>query len=251
MSNHLILKPSMAFQSLIQSYHFTHWQRANGQYLAGSPISRIRYEYEFHGAQLRRDLFFVSGGEANVSGQMIREMIPAQDHLIFVLADRPGLVTAYMALDFSYLAPPSYLMAYQLEAAPTVDPNSTEGVVAMVTDIASIKTIGGADLPFPEDLTDTRLRHYIAAYRGQSAAYVRAARIEHDSLWVSHLFTAYDYRRKGLATALMSQLMIDAATSGERFLVLLASEAAHQLYRRLGFQDLLPVLNFVTPAATV
>lgn len=242
-------EPDKGFRALMQSYLTTQRQLAHGQYMAGETVSRIRYEYNFQSRRTRRDLFFVQAGEAESAIRRIGELDPAEDHLIFVLVDRPGLIMSYMALGCSYLAPPSFLMGHQLDEVTDPGPDLPEGVVTLASELSLIRSIEGVAPPFPEDLEDDRLRHYVASYQGQPAAYVRAARLSPQVSWASHLYTANDHRGNGLATALMSQLMADCARAGDRVVLLLASEKAHQLYRRLGFQDLLPVLNFVLPTA--
>ncbi len=73
----------------------------------------------------------------------------------------------------------------------------------------------------------------------------RVARLEAGVSWVSHVYTAPAVRGKGLASSVMTHVLAQQKEAGDEFSLLMATPEAHNLYRRLGYIDLAPVLNFV------
>ena len=108
-----------------------------------------------------------------------------------------------------------------------------------------LNTIDGADLTLAEDVYDPSLVFYYALVDQRPVAMARVGRKKPGAGWVSHVYTAPDYRGRRLASALMSRVLAEQVVAGDRLSLLLATENAHAIYRRLGYLDVAPVLNFV------
>lgn len=234
-----------AFEALVSSYLVNDWQRTHGIRQSLGSLDWIRYSYEEADRRRLADMFFVADLEPATAISRIRGQDPADNHLILTLGTRQSLVTEYMVEGCSYLAPPSYLMARHLDKLPS-RPSSYEITrLSSAGQTSIVETIEGAEPVSPADLEDPALSHYVAVIDGRAAAIARRSRLEPGISWISHVYTAAPFRSRGLATSLMSRLMYDSRESGERLILLLATEEAHSLYQKLGFLDLAAVLNFI------
>ncbi|GCE45843.1 hypothetical protein KTH_07120 [Thermosporothrix hazakensis] len=89
-----------------------------------------------------------------------------------------------------------------------------------------------------------RLTHYRVLIEGKSVASARSSITPHSSLCVDEVYTDPAFRRRGLASILIQQLLYDASLSGIHTSVLLASEMGKPLYLKLGYRALATALIF-------
>jgi GNAT superfamily N-acetyltransferase len=92
----------------------------------------------------------------------------------------------------------------------------------------------------PEHFTAHRplARMYYATVDGQAVAAVTSVQPRKDASWVHNLRTRPEYRRRGVATALMRYMLADDAGHGVKHSLLLASHAGALLYPSLGYQQI-------------
>jgi GNAT superfamily N-acetyltransferase len=88
------------------------------------------------------------------------------------------------------------------------------------------------------------LRLYRADAGGSPVGWVRSIDGGEGARWVSNLFVQPEYRRKGLATALMNRMLADDAALGYAWSVLLATHAGAALYPSLGYEQIGTLLLF-------
>lgn len=248
-----------AFESLIGSYLLTERQRQIGRKMVLGPVICVHYDYgrpgqagqvQFGpdgpgaGRHYQADVFFVGHVSPKEAVAHIRAYGPAAEHQIFVLGYKSGLVSSYLSLDCAAFTPVHTLMARALAEVPAGPPGAEIGRATTAAECQWLNTIPGMDPVPTEDLVDPHVRYYYGVVDDQAVAAVRRADLTPFISWVSHLYTAPDFRRRGLATALMRQLLRDSAAIGRRWSMLLATPQAVGLYRRLGYRDLAPVLSF-------
>lgn len=241
---------NLAYEALISSYLLTGRQRQMGQRLELGPITCIHFDYEWEGQRRSADNFFIWGAPAGEVASIIAEYGPAEDHLLFVVVNRPDLVNEYMLAGYSALSPGNYLMAHSLVAIPqrplplehSIHLASTAGETML------LNVIEGAEFVLMEDVLDPNLQYYYCMGGSQPVALARNGRIGPQLSWISHVYTKPGSRGHGLASILMSQILNDCRDRGDRFSLLLATEPAFGLYQRLGYEDLAPVLNFHLPS---
>lgn len=82
---------------------------------------------------------------------------------------------------------------------------------------------------------DSDLRLYAAFDGTRAVGWVRSIRADAGASWVSNMYIVEEYRRRGLATALMTEMMADDAHHGLEWSVLLASNAGARLYPTIGY----------------
>jgi len=93
-------------------------------------------------------------------------------------------------------------------------------------------------LPTHLGLDNAPLRQYVALEDGEPVAWVRSIEAGEAFRWVSNLYVEPDYRRRGLASALMNAMLADDRRLGATHSVLLASNAGSQLYPTLGYEQI-------------
>lgn len=220
-----------------------------GRRLELGPITCIHYEYEWEGQRRTADNFFIWGVPPKEVEAIIAEYHPTGDNQLFVVSDSPGLVNEYMFAGFSALTPGNFLMINSLDEIPQslIPADHSIHLASTAGETMLLNVLEGADLVPMEDVLDPNLQFYYCLRGSQPVAMARNGRIGPDLSWISHVYTKPECRGQGLATILMSRIMSDCRVTGDRFSMLLATEPAHRLYRRLGYQDLAPVLNFQLP----
>ncbi len=234
----------LAYESLTRSYLLSKWQRKIGFLRHSGPLIHVRYEYMREGQAHRTDNFFAYQAPPDDVIAAVNACHPSADHQLFVIADQPGLVMAYMASGCSAHTPGHYLMAHPLTDIPTGLAREETRRATSAEEAQSLNEIEGADLVLAEDIVDPDLDYYYCLEEGRPAALARNARMRPGYSWVSHVYTEPRRRGRGLATALMLHIMANCRQDGDHFSLLLATEQAHGLYQRLGYQDLAPVINF-------
>lgn len=85
--------------------------------------------------------------------------------------------------------------------------------------------------------TPPKIRQYVAKIEGACVGWVSSIAVD-EATWCSNLYVHPDYRRQGLATALMSRMLLDDRDHGFASSVLLASHAGAKLYPQLGYRQI-------------
>ncbi len=91
----------------------------------------------------------------------------------------------------------------------------------------------------PEHLgsDDAPIRGYLVADEGKPVGWVRSVRSAGE-MYVSNMYVLPEYRRKGIARALMTRLLLDDRRLGASHSVLLASLSGSKLYPLLGYEQI-------------
>ncbi|HMO57360.1 MAG TPA: GNAT family N-acetyltransferase [Roseiflexaceae bacterium] len=166
-------------------------------------------------------------------------------HYLTVLEDRPGLREAYQNAGYR-LVDTEALMACNLSAVPPPIPDHAVTVVQTQAeaDWYNSNDPQGIHWIMPDNLADPRMRHYAIVADGQIRARGRNLRLDAHHSYVSRVFVAEAHRGRGLARALMLQLLNDDMAGGIHWSVLTASRMGIPLYTRLGYQTFAMILNF-------
>ncbi|MBM7844383.1 GNAT family N-acetyltransferase [Herpetosiphon giganteus] len=176
---------------------------------------------------------------------LLADYQPSVDHRI-TLVDRPTSEhAAYHAAGYRHSAS-EVLLARSLNNLPAPDPRYA---VAQATTIADMEWLNTHDPAKRAWLTVTRLleprlRHSFIRLDAEVVARVRVCQVDPAHSYVTNLYTAPNYRRRGIAQALMIAVLQQAAALGECWSVLIASEAGLPLYQKLGYQPLATLTVF-------
>jgi GNAT superfamily N-acetyltransferase len=96
-----------------------------------------------------------------------------------------------------------------------------------------------------EELGHPRLRHYFVEMDGECVGQAKAILPPVAAVVVEPLGVKEEYRRRGIATALMNRLHADAVRDGAERSVIIASPMGVPLYMRLGYEVVACIRKFV------
>ena len=90
----------------------------------------------------------------------------------------------------------------------------------------------------PEHLAkDSPLRQYVALVDDKPVGWVRSIDVE-QATWCSDMYVMPEFRRRGIARAMMAQMLRDDRAHGSKLAVLTASHAGAKLYPIVGYKQI-------------
>lgn len=85
--------------------------------------------------------------------------------------------------------------------------------------------------------SDTELRQYVAEVNGELVGWVRSI-VTGSATWCSNMFVKPEFRRRGIARAMLSRMLCDDRDCGAQTAVLLASHTGALLYPVVGYRQI-------------
>lgn len=162
----------------------------------------------------------------------------ATDHRI-TLVDRPASEhAAYGAAGYRHSSN-EVLLVRSLSDLPSLDQRYSVDQAKTISEMQWLNSNDPANRAWISEtrLHEPGLRHSFIALDQRVVARVRTCRIDAEHSYVMNLYTAPEYRRRGIARALMIHVLHEAAAHGEQWSVLVASEAGLPLYQALGYEQ--------------
>jgi len=136
------------------------------------------------------------------------------------------------------------LMIHTLEQIPVFD---SPAVIERVTTAEAADRLTKATRSrqiLPEHFAPgALLRQYIAQIDGELVGWVRSIRVDKGT-WYSNMYVRPDFRRRGIARAMLSRMLLDDRDAGAQRAVLLASHTGAKLYPAVGYQQIGTLLLF-------
>jgi GNAT superfamily N-acetyltransferase len=90
---------------------------------------------------------------------------------------------------------------------------------------------------------DSALRQYVALVGGELVGWVKSIDAG-DATWCSNMYVKEDFRRRGIARAMLSRMLRDDRAAGAKAAVLLASHTGAKLYPVVGYEQIGTLLMF-------
>lgn len=151
---------------------------------------------------------------------------------------------AYRALGYRLSTTEPFMVHPLLEIPKFEAPVAIERVVtAEVAD--RLTKAARARQMLPRHLKgDDTLRQYVALDGGEPVGWVRSITVG-DATWCSNMYVKPEYRRQGIARALLSRMLRVDRDAGARMAVLLASHTGALLYPGIGYELIGTVVRFV------
>ena len=240
------MKLDEIFPLWLQSFLFTERQREVGSLRDVGGVPCVRYDFVWQGEKVLSDNFFIRGRTPHTIIPLIHASSPAPDHILRVVEDQPGLRAAYENLGYRVDFVET-LMARPLTHLPLTDKRHEVMQVRGREQTHLVNTIDSPDdiAARPDDLDNPAIRFYIIRRDGHTVCRARSATMNEAITWVSHVFTLETQRRRGMAQAVMTQLLWDDAAAGHTYNTLLATQDGYPLYQHLGYQDIATIINLV------
>ena len=143
-------------------------------------------------------------------------------------SDQP-LRAGFKALNYR-LGGTEPVMVHELKRIPRFD-SPVEIVRVTTKDLAErVNKAAGARQILPEHLEkDSSLRQYVALVDDKPVGWVRSIDVE-QATWCADMYVVPEFRRRGIARAMMAQMLRDDRANGSKLAVLTASHAGAKLY---------------------
>ena len=157
-------------------------------------------------------------------------------------SDQP-LREGFKALNYR-LGKTEPVMVHELKRIPRFDNPvnitrvATEDLAERVNKAARFRQI------LPEHLgKDSPLRQYAALVEDRPVGWVRSIDVE-QATWCADMYVVPEFRRRGIARAMMAQMLRDDRTHGSKLAVLTASHAGAKLYPLVGYRQIATLMLY-------
>lgn len=210
-------------------------------YVEVGPL-RVMRDQPRRSGDYRTEEILAVGLAADEAAQAIRKYKPDRFFLCAIHGiDEPldKIRDAYKAHHFRLLRREPLMVCRLDKVAVTPGPFPVVRVKTP-TQAEAVRNAAGGRQILPQDLgVDTADLRLYAAYDGPEAVgWVRSIRGDESATWVSNMHVQPDYRRRGIASSLMTTMLADDKRFGAEWSVLLASNAGAQLYPTLGYKQI-------------
>lgn len=171
----------------------------------------------------------------------IKDFKPGPHHLGVVTTDPEAAIAAYVPLGYR----PARWAAEPVMVRSLVGfvPEESRCPVQQAEDEAQralFNSVIDADEPHgqmgPQELHDARLRFYFVEQDSKCVCHGKAIQPFPEAVVIEPLRTHEEYRRRGIASALMGRVHADAAERGAMRSVIMASPMGEMLYAALGYE---------------
>ncbi len=155
---------------------------------------------------------------------------------------------AYKSRGFRLLGTEPMMVA-RAEMAPKLSTDAHVYCVSDQTAANRVSEAAGTKLLRPGDFNEQPIvRLYAADLDSQPIGWVRSIQREPKLAWVAGMYIKPEFRRRGIAKALLSKMLEDDVRHGVEFSVLLASHTGAKLYPALGYEQI-GMLHAFSPVA--
>ena len=130
------------------------------------------------------------------------------------------------------------IMVHELKRIPRFD-SSVEILRVTTADLAErVNKAARSRQVLSEHLAkDSPLRQYVALVDDKPVGWVRSIDVE-QATWCSDMYVMPEFRRRGIARAMMAQMLRDDRAHGSKLAVLTASHAGAKLYPIVGYKQI-------------
>ena len=130
------------------------------------------------------------------------------------------------------------IMVHELKRIPRFD-SSVEILRVTTADLAErVNKAARSRQVLPEHLAkDLPLRQYVALVDYKPVGWVRSIDVE-QATWCSDMYVMPEFRRRGIARAMMAQMLRGDRAHGSKLAVLTASHAGAKLYPIVGYKQI-------------
>jgi GNAT superfamily N-acetyltransferase len=130
------------------------------------------------------------------------------------------------------------LMSHGLLAIPSFEsPAAIERVTTQELAERLARATGSRPTRPEHFAADSPLRQHVALIDGEAVGWVSSITVD-DATWCENMHVLPEFRRRGIARAMLSRMLTDDCALGARRAVLLASHAGARLYPTVGYEQI-------------
>jgi GNAT superfamily N-acetyltransferase len=234
-----LMNRETAWTLFIEGFTTTAYARRVATRFRAGPLEAVRFAGDEDRPEAAFEEFFA---RACAPADALAAVVAAHtlaEHYITALDDQPDLIAAYERGGYRR-SHTEALMACDLCASGAVSASHSVLTVRTGAEANWLNTNDPQNIRWivPDNLADPRMSHYVLVIDGVVAARGRNLRLDEAHSYVSRVYTADAYRRRGLALTLMRQILADDMARGARWSVLTASAMGESLYTKLGYRSL-------------
>ena len=142
-----------------------------------------------------------------------------------------------------------FFMAHRLRETPAPPEPFPIVRVTDESQAAALAKAAGKRMILPQHLSDPSPQRQYMALDGDTPVGWVSSIAAAGASWCNAMFVRPDYRRRGIARALMARMLADDRAAGASANVLLASHTGSKLYPTVGYEDLGKLYLFTPPKA--
>jgi GNAT superfamily N-acetyltransferase len=198
------------------------------------------------------DGFYAVDGEAEPPKVIdtVRAYQPDPEHMVTVFTTSPeSILRSYEELEYQPLPDPQPFMSKSLAALPATQETAPVFRVETLADVSFINS--GEEVMDPAHFNNGLYRYYYMPCDGKPVCWGRCVIVSPETIYIAGMETAPEYRRRGLATALMNRMHTDAVGSGAKQSILCSTSMGYGLYNKVGYALLAHMQAFVPRATNV
>jgi ribosomal protein S18 acetylase RimI-like enzyme len=183
----------------------------------------------------------------------VESLPPPGAHLISVLGERgAGDIGEYERAGYRYWGSETVMrceLAHPIPRSSTVETRPLTELATGQRIVAAERAAGIKPHQIEaEHFTHGTILHRWIVLEGEVAAFARLA-LADDAAYLADVITLPAFRRRGCGDALVRDLLNDARERGATRCILASTEMAVSVYRGVGFEVVMPLTGFETPAA--
>ncbi|NOK61845.1 MAG: hypothetical protein GFH27_549281n34 [Chloroflexi bacterium AL-W] len=205
------------------------------------------------GKQTRFDEFFLSHFERpDEVVALVQRTIGTTPHWLTVFSSNP-IVLKNTYASFGYTSRADEYLMQLPSLTPTEASEQPAGPVQRIHSTQEaewLNTQAGTTVAEPTRVNDPTIGYYYIKLDEQLAAYGLVSMVANGLAGLDRIHTAPAYRRRGLASALLTAMHYDAAQQGSATSILISTPEGRPLYQRFGYQDVSYVTVLESPDFT-
>ncbi len=241
-----------AVETFVRSFAHTRSMNRPAEVVRVGKMWVVR-DVERSGRGVRSEELIVDSPEPAEAARLVSDYLTHKQYRLVVFRDVDSDVAAvraaYRALGYRPRLTETLFVREQ--PGPPRMPQTAAATVRRVTDAAMAERVRKAARRKMLDADDLsaarpRVRLYAATIDDKPVSWCRCIHMARGAGYVADVYTTPEWRRRGVATAVMTRMLIDDNQAGARRSVLIASTAGAMLYPHLGYERV-ALLEVFTP----
>lgn len=231
-----------AVQAMIASYNHVYKVTHKTKYETHGPIGVSIYE----GAPIasfQYEFLALSPDAQSVMDAVLAYPVPDDKHYIIdvfhPLPSEPSLKEQYTKFAHKFVRTGPILGLDLTANATTIPSNVHKAVTIQQAETANHNLTAEGERIYVQTLRDKHIHSFYVEHEGEAVGWLQLVNVCPKVGYINQLYVLKDYRHRKYGTALVQRAHAQAIELGVKHMVLIPSDQAMHLYRRLGYKPLL------------